>query len=227
LFFLWDHLALMSGVPIIDAWVAMAAIAAATEKMRIGPLITPVARRRPWKLAREVVSLDHLSEGRAVLGVGLGEPAQLEYQCFGESPDSRVRAEKLDEALEVIVGLWSGTKFRHRGAHYRIDYITFMPKPLQIPRVPIWVAGLWPHKAPMRRAVRWDGVFPLRAFPQGAQSWTWSSLWLTPPELADIQRFVSANRVERHGSFDVIASGATPPPTMPGRRRKLLPRSSK
>jgi alkanesulfonate monooxygenase SsuD/methylene tetrahydromethanopterin reductase-like flavin-dependent oxidoreductase (luciferase family) len=208
-FFLWDHLVLAKGLPMIDPWIALAAIAATTQRLIIGPLITPVARRRPWKLAREVISLDRLSGGRAVLGVGLGEPAAAEFEAFGEDPDPGVRAEKLDEGLEVVAGLTSGTDFRHQGKHYRITDTEFMPKPIQDPRVPIWVAGFWPHRAPMRRAARWDGVFPLQAFPPDLASFTWSQLWPTPGALRDVVAFVDDHRPSRAGVFDVVATGAT------------------
>jgi len=215
-FFIWDHLLLYrhSDIPFVDAWVALAAIAALTKRLRLGPVITPVARRRPWKLAREVVSLDHLSRGRAVLGVGLGAPADAEFQCFGEDPDDRVRARKLDEALSVLVGLWSGEVFNHHGEYFHVEDVKFIPRPIQSPRVPIWVAGFWPNKPPMRRAARWDGVFPLKMPPvplvglePGAAPW--SALWLQPRELSEAVNYVSEHRITS-GSFDVIASGATP-----------------
>ena len=216
-FYIWDHLLLYrhSDVPFIDAWVALAAIAALTKRLRLGPVITPVARRRPWKLAREVVSLDHLSRGRAVLGVGLGAPADAEFQCFGEDPDDRVRARKLDEALSVLVGLWSGEVFNHHGEYFHVEDVKFIPRPIQSPRVPIWVPGFWPNKPPMRRAARWDGVFPLKMPPvplvglePGAAPW--SALWLQPRELGEAVNYVSEHRTTI-GSFDVIASGETPP----------------
>ena len=163
-FFLWDHLLLYrhSDIPVVDAWVALAAIASHTERLRLGPVITPLARRRPWKVAREIVSLDHLSRGRAVLGVGLGAPPDAEFECFGEDPSDRVRAQKLDEALTVVDGLVRGEPFSHRGDNFRIEDVKFVPRAVQTPRVPVWVAGFWPNKPPMRRAARWDGVFHLK-----------------------------------------------------------------
>jgi Luciferase-like monooxygenase len=215
-FFLWDHLLLyrQADIPVIDAWVALAAIAARTERMRLGPMITPVARRRPWKLAREVVSLDHLSRGRAVLGVGLGAPADAEFQCFGEDPADRVRARKLDEALGILDGLERGERFQHQGEYFQIEEVTFHPRPVQTPRVPIWVAGFWPNKAPLRRAARWDGVFPLKMPPVPPigltpSSIAWSALWLTPAELRESITFVRQHRTVE-GHFDIVASGATP-----------------
>jgi hypothetical protein len=198
----------------VDAWVALGAIAARTKRLRLGPLITPVARRRPWKLAREVVSLDHLSQGRTILGVGLGAPPDAEFECFGEDPDDRVRARRLDEALEVLDGLWRGEDFSHHGEFFHVKDVRFVPRPLQTPRVPIWVAGFWPKKPPMRRAARWDGVFPLKMPPvplvglaPGAAPW--SLLWLQPQELSEAIKYVKQHRTIV-GTFDVIASGATP-----------------
>ena len=215
-FFLWDHLLLyrQADIPVVDAWVALSAIAARTERMRLGPMITPAARRRPWKLAREVVSLDHLSRGRAILGVGLGAPADAEFQCFGEDPTDRVRARKLDEALGILDGLERGESFQHQGEYFHIEEVTFRPRPVQTPRVPIWVAGFWPNKAPLRRAARWDGVFPLKmpsVPPIGLSpsSITWSALWLTPAELRESITFVRQQRTAE-GPFDIVASGATP-----------------
>jgi alkanesulfonate monooxygenase SsuD/methylene tetrahydromethanopterin reductase-like flavin-dependent oxidoreductase (luciferase family) len=120
-FFIWDHLLLYrhSDIPFADAWIALPAIAARTERIRLGPVITPLARRRPWKVAREVVSLDHLSRGRVVFGVGLGAPPDAEFECFGEEPSDRVRAGKLDEALAVLDGLWRGETFSHDGNFFQ------------------------------------------------------------------------------------------------------------
>ena len=207
-FYLWDHLAMMGKLPTIDAWTATAGIAATTDRIRVGPILTPLARRRPWKVAREVASLDHLSGGRVTIGVGLGEPGEAEYAAFGEDSDPRVRAEKLDEALEVVAGLWKGERFSHNGDHFRVDGVTFLPRPLQSPRPPIWVGGFWPNKAPMRRAARWDGAFPLRRS-EFADAFSWSDLWLSPEELDEVGRFVAAERAGKEGKFDLVATGAT------------------
>jgi alkanesulfonate monooxygenase SsuD/methylene tetrahydromethanopterin reductase-like flavin-dependent oxidoreductase (luciferase family) len=160
-FFIWDHVAGFS-LPMVDPWVALAAIAAGTKKIRIGTTVTPLPRRRPWKLAREAVSIDHLSGGRLTLGVGIGG-GEAEWAHLGEEPDLRVRGAMLDEALSVLVGLWSGEPFSFAGQYYQIENAHFLPKPLQQPRIPIWVGGNWPNKAPFRRAAKWDGAFPLFA----------------------------------------------------------------
>ena len=146
-FFLWDHVNYRAPVrAVADPWVAMSAIACATERIRMGPLVTPLSRRRVQKLARETVTLDHLSGGRLVLGVGLGSDRNGELEPFGEVTDPRERARLLDEGLQQLTSFWSGG---------------FEPPPLQQPRIPIWVAGRWPKRAPLRRAARWDGFFPI------------------------------------------------------------------
>jgi len=168
-FFLWDHLLAFSpgSVPVVDPWVALTAVALSTSRLRLGPMVTPLPRRRPVKLARETVSLDHLSGGRLILGVGIGA-MPYEWNYLGEEPDARVRGAMLDKGLEVLAGLWSGEPFDHHGEYYRVagdppeqDWrAIFYPPPLQRPRVPIWVAGTWAVKAPFRRAARWDGAVP-------------------------------------------------------------------
>ena len=170
-FFLWDHVLLVPW-PTVDPWIAMAAIALATERVRIGALVTPVPRRRPVKLAREIVTLDHLSRGRLILGVGIGA-GPWEWDYLGEETDLRTRGDMLDEALELLEQLWTGEPVVHHGRfyHHRGDGgpqdtaerpVPFLPRPLQRPRVPPWVAGVWPNKRPFRRAARYDGLVPLK-----------------------------------------------------------------
>jgi alkanesulfonate monooxygenase SsuD/methylene tetrahydromethanopterin reductase-like flavin-dependent oxidoreductase (luciferase family) len=127
-FFIWDVFRgdAIAPTPVVEPWIAMAAIAAATERIRFGPMVTPLPRRRPWKLAREAASLDHLSNGRLILGVGIGDQPE-EFSRFGEAADPRVRARMLDEGLEVLTGLWSGEAFSHHGEHYRIDKLCSCP----------------------------------------------------------------------------------------------------
>ncbi len=159
--FIWDHMGQRDAVA--DPWVALAAMAVNTRRVRLGPVVTPIARRRPYKLARETVTLDHLSNGRLILGVGLGWGSE-EYEPFGEEGDPKIRAEKLDEGLEVLTALWSGETCNYRGKHYRIENARFMPRPVQSPRIPIWPCGAWPDKkAPFRRAARWDGIVAISA----------------------------------------------------------------
>jgi alkanesulfonate monooxygenase SsuD/methylene tetrahydromethanopterin reductase-like flavin-dependent oxidoreductase (luciferase family) len=158
--FVWDHVAYRErGWPVADPYIVVAAMAAVTSRVRLGVLVSAVARRRPWKLARETASLDVLSGGRLVVGAGLGSQAHEEFAAFGEDPAPRVRAERLDEGLAILAGLWSGEAFSHQGRHYTVDETVFRPAPVQRPRIPIWIAGRWPARPPFRRAARWDGVF--------------------------------------------------------------------
>jgi alkanesulfonate monooxygenase SsuD/methylene tetrahydromethanopterin reductase-like flavin-dependent oxidoreductase (luciferase family) len=159
-FFIWDHL--QYSEPAVDPWVALAAMAMRTKRIRLGPLVTPVPRRHLAKLAREVVTLDHLSGGRVILGVGAGYPTFPEYTAFGDGGDPKVRASKLDEGMEVLAALWSGNPVEHHGVYYRIECAGFQPA-VQQPHVPVWVAATWPSKKPLRRAARWDGVVPIAA----------------------------------------------------------------
>ncbi len=162
-FFLWDHVQYRPPVEAVaDPWVAMTAMAMRTERVKLGALVTPLARRRPQVLARQVTTLDRLSGGRMVFGVGLGlDKSGRELSAFGEEMDDRVRAEMLDESLDVITKLWTGERVQHRGEHYVVDDARFLPVPVQQPRVPVWVAARWPNRRPIRRAGRWDGLFAI------------------------------------------------------------------
>jgi alkanesulfonate monooxygenase SsuD/methylene tetrahydromethanopterin reductase-like flavin-dependent oxidoreductase (luciferase family) len=161
-FFIWEHIARPMAADVVDPWVALSAAAMTTRRIRIGALVTPIPRRRPWKLARETASLDHLSGGRLVLGVGIGSSGgqSVEWGNFGEELDLKKRGQMLDEGLAILAGLWSGQPFSYEGQHYQVKESQFLPAPVQKPRIPVWVAGNWPNKAPFRRAARWDGMLP-------------------------------------------------------------------
>lgn len=162
--FLWDHLHFdrTMDVEVHDPWVLLGAIAHTTSRIGLGTLVTPVARRRPWKLAKEVVTLDHLSGGRVILGVGLGFPGDDEFADFGDEGDDRARAAILDEGLVVLEGCLTGEPFHHEGEHFTVD-VHLLPGCVQRPRPPIWVAGMWPNRRPMRRAQRFDAFAPVSA----------------------------------------------------------------
>ena len=197
-FFLWDHMA-GHALPFVDPWVALTAVALNTQRLRIGTTVTPLPRRRPWKIARETVSLDHLSGGRLTLGVGIGL-GQAEWDDLGEEYDLKKRGKMLDEALDVLVGLWSGEPFSYTGQYYHIANAHFLPKPLQQPRIPIWVGGFWPNKAPFRRASKWDGVFPL------------FDVWEEAERLAQLQEMIAYVKEHRQQErpLDIVCMGMTP-----------------
>jgi alkanesulfonate monooxygenase SsuD/methylene tetrahydromethanopterin reductase-like flavin-dependent oxidoreductase (luciferase family) len=149
-------------VDVADTQITLAAIASATERIRLGPMVTPLARRRPVKVARETATLDRLSDGRLTLGVGLGSDRfGGEFSITGEELEDRTRAVMLDEALEILQAAWSGELVEHRGEHYTVDSMRFLPRPVQRPGVPIWVAGFYGKPRPLRRAARYQGFFPV------------------------------------------------------------------
>lgn len=193
--FVWDHLLIWSGNTVGDPWILLAAAAAVTDRVLLGPMVTPIPRRRPWKLAREAVSLDQLSNGRLVLGVGIGFPPDSEFAAFGEPSEAKLRAEMLDEGLEILTGLWSGRPFAFSGRHYRLEEMTFLPTPVQQPCIPIWVAGMWPNRRPFRRAARFDGVFPIK----GGEN----QELLTPAGLREVVEYVRRYRGDGH-PFEVV-----------------------
>jgi alkanesulfonate monooxygenase SsuD/methylene tetrahydromethanopterin reductase-like flavin-dependent oxidoreductase (luciferase family) len=191
--FIWDHI----GQPhaAADPWVALTAMAMSTERVKLGPIITPIARRRPWKLARETVTLDHLSNGRLILGVGLGWGSE-EFESFGENGNPRIRAEKLDEGLDVLTGLWAGNTFNYSGKHYQVKDACFLPQPFQSPRIPIWVSGAWSDKkAPFRRAACWDGVVAICG--------TGENRAILPDEINAIKAYVTKYRIS-NDPFDIV-----------------------
>ncbi len=205
--FLWDHIDRPGAPDVVDPWIALAAAALRSERLRLGALVTPIARRRPWKLARETVSLDRLSRGRLVFGAGLGSGRPEEWQTFGEADGPRERAARLDEGLEVLAGLWSGEPFSHQGRYYQVAETRFRPRPVQEPRIPVWIGGYWPNPAPFRRAARWDGAFPL--FDRGAGD--------AVEQLAECVRFLRAER-RSDAPFDVVHLASS-------RERDALPRA--
>jgi alkanesulfonate monooxygenase SsuD/methylene tetrahydromethanopterin reductase-like flavin-dependent oxidoreductase (luciferase family) len=199
--FVWDHVRWREPVlEVADPWITLAAMATATERIRLGPMVTPLARRRPVKVARETVTLDRLSGGRLTLGVGLGsDEFGSEYSITGEELDDRRRASMLDESLEILAAAWSGEPVHHRGEHYMVDGMRFLPRPVQRPGVPVWVAGYYGKPRPLRRAARYQGFFPVNLE--------------HPEQLAEIVADLAALRKDAGRdpaeSYDVVA--ALPP----------------
>jgi alkanesulfonate monooxygenase SsuD/methylene tetrahydromethanopterin reductase-like flavin-dependent oxidoreductase (luciferase family) len=164
-FFVWDHIVFSNtgdGPPIVDPWLVLGVVATRTSRIKLGTMITPVPRRRPWQLARQTASLDVLSGGRLILGVGIGSPAYGDFGIFHEPSGDRMRADLLDEGLDIMAGLWTGEQFTYQGEHYTVDSVRFRPRPVQQPRIPVWVGGILPGTRPVNRAARWDGMVPIR-----------------------------------------------------------------
>lgn len=200
-FFLWDTMHYdAESQPVCDPWLALAVIAAQTARIKIGPLVAALTRRRPWKVARETVTLDHLSNGRLILGVGAGESGDRSFSAFGEMTDAKKRAMLFDESLTILQGLWSGQPFSHEGEQYHIQEITFLPRPLQTPRIPVWVSGTWPRKGPMARAARWDGVHATVKRADG------SFTSLAPDEIGQLKALISTYRTTT-SPFDIVVDG--------------------
>jgi alkanesulfonate monooxygenase SsuD/methylene tetrahydromethanopterin reductase-like flavin-dependent oxidoreductase (luciferase family) len=197
-FFVWD--------PVwgVDPWVALAAAAMVTERIRLGTMLTPVSRRRPWKLASETATLDRLSRGRVILAVGLGA-IDTGFAEFGEETDRKTRAELLDEGLAIIEGLWRGQPFAFEGKHYRVRPTSFSvpPPPVQTPRIPVWVVGAWPSPRSMRRVLHWDGLLPNKRNPDGTAGRP------TPDDVRAMKAWVEERRTATT-PFDVVVEGETP-----------------
>ncbi len=197
-FFVWDHLLPDDDSrlgPVADPWMLLTAIAGATTRLRLGALVTPFPRRRPWKLARETVTLDHLSQGRLVVGAGIGGDWWREYSAVGESADARTHGAMLDEGLDVLTALWTGTPVSYNGTYYTLDDAQFVPPPVQTPRMPIWIAGVWPGTRPFQRAARWDGVVPVGRSGE-----------LSPQDVEEMRRYIARYRTSP-AAFDVVVNG--------------------
>ncbi len=201
----WDGVFVWEAAYGVDAWSLLAAMAEGTTRVRLGTMLTPLPWRRPWKVASQALTLDLLSEGRAILAVGLGA-ADTGLGTFGEITDRRARAELLDEGIDLITSLWAGEK-THEGRHHQIDLTTRVesveaPRPVQRPRIPIWAVGAWPRPASMRRILRCDGILPNCMGEDGIRD-------PTPEDIVDLVAWLDANGGRRPG-FDVVMEGETP-----------------
>ncbi len=185
--------------PTYDPWVSLSAMALATKTIRIGTMVTPIARRRPWKLARETVTLDHLSGGRLILGVGLGETEiDTSFSRFDEVTDARQRALMADEALELLARFWTGEKVTHEGRFYHVDRVRLLPRPVQRPRIPIWIGGIWPLPGPTQRALRWDGACLYKRSEHAD---------FTPEDVRQLRRLANT-RPNPNAPFDIVVGHA-------------------
>jgi alkanesulfonate monooxygenase SsuD/methylene tetrahydromethanopterin reductase-like flavin-dependent oxidoreductase (luciferase family) len=211
--FVWDHVVHDKRYrrSFGDPWMLLTAAALATTRIKLGPMVTPVPRRRPQQLARQVSTLDNLSGGRVIFGAGLGGPIEDEYGSFGEPTDPKLLAELLDEGLYLLDRYWSGEAVTHDGRHHQVHDVTLLPTPVQRPRVPVWIGGFWPHRRPMRRAARWDGAIPLFLSATHGHA---------PPvdEVRDLVAYVRGHRDGDAGRpFEVVLGGASPTNTAEAR----------
>jgi alkanesulfonate monooxygenase SsuD/methylene tetrahydromethanopterin reductase-like flavin-dependent oxidoreductase (luciferase family) len=208
--FTWDGIHVGDTMEVHDPWVLMSAFAMVTERVRIGAMIQPLARRRPWKVAREAVTLDHVSNGRFTLCVGLGAVDDSGWGRVGETTDRRTRAERLGETLEILTGLWSGEPFGFRGEHYGFEPMAFRPTPVQQPRIPIWVVGAWPAERSMARAARYEGLLPNVV--GGGQ--------YTPELVGEMRDWIAARRGSVDG-YDIVLEGPVEPGEADGELRRF------
>jgi alkanesulfonate monooxygenase SsuD/methylene tetrahydromethanopterin reductase-like flavin-dependent oxidoreductase (luciferase family) len=197
-FFTWDGIS-VGPVDTYDPWALLGAIAARTSSITLGAMIFPLARRRPWKVAREALTVDHLSHGRLVLPVGLGAVEDGGFsQVSGEPTDRRIRAERLDECLAILELAWRGEQFSYEGRHYQVRDLVFQPRPVQRPRIPVWVVASYPSERSMGRAARWDGVIPaLRENPAAP---------LDAGAVADVTAWVRERR-QGGGQYEIVCEG--------------------
>ena len=179
-----------TGLPTYDTWVCLAAIASVTTRIKLGPTVTPVPRRRPWELAAQAVAVDHLSAGRLILGVGAGDTSDAGFRATGDPADAATLAERLDEGLELITALWSGQEVHHEGPHYRLDGLRLAATPVQSPRIPIWIGGNLNRPGVRRRLARWDGACAYADEP------------LTPQDIRGLRALTP------RADFDIKASGS-------------------
>ncbi len=200
----WDAFFVWEPVWGIDAWVSLTAAAMRTQRIRLGTMLTPLSRMRPWDLAGKTATLDHLSNGRVILSVGLGA-TDTGFAEFGEVTDRKTRAELLDEGLDILTGLWRGQPFTYDGKHYHVKPTNFFPPPppVQQPRIPVWVVGAWRREKSMQRALRYDGLLPNVLNERGEH------VPPTPDHIRDITAYIQQHRIDTT-PYDVIVEGKTP-----------------
>lgn len=212
-FFVWE--------PVwgVDAWVSLTAAAMQTGRIRLGTMLTPLSRMRPWKLASETATLDNLSNGRVTLAVGLGSLGSG-FEAFGEVTERRTRAELLDEGLDILTGLWRGQPFNYEGKHYHVKETSFIlpPPPVQQPRIPIWVVGAWPYEKSMQRALRYDGLLPsvIHTDKNGERQPAQAGI----DDVRQISAYIRQHR-ETGEPFDIIVEGETPG-NKPAKARQIV-----
>ncbi|MFH5823860.1 LLM class flavin-dependent oxidoreductase [Georgenia sp. AZ-5] len=212
-FFAWDGIS-VGAIDTFDPWTLLGAIAVKTSRIRLGAMVFSLARRRPWKVAREALTVDHLSGGRLVIPVGLGATDDGGYsRVSGDDVERRTRAERLDDALAILDLAWRGETFSYTGKQYQVRDLVFRPRPVQRPRVPVWIVGVWPAPRSMQRAIAWDGILPSRHGDPFEP--------LTPQELRAIADHVAERRAAAglSGPYDIVVEGVLPEEPAQARER--------
>jgi alkanesulfonate monooxygenase SsuD/methylene tetrahydromethanopterin reductase-like flavin-dependent oxidoreductase (luciferase family) len=214
--FAWDDISVDRG-GVFDPWVVLGAMATVTDRVTLGAMVFSLARRRPWKVAHETITIDNLSNGRFVLPVGLGGTWDGGYSRVStEDPTRRVRAEKLDECLDILELAWSGETVSYHGTHYWMEDLWFDPRPVQRPRIPVWPVGAWPYPKSLRRAARWDGVIV------SDMSETGDDEQALPDAVAGVASWMAEHR-QSSGRFDIVTQGITSATDHAANRAKLHP----
>ena len=200
----WDGFFVWEPVWGIDAWVSLTAAAMQTSRIRLGTMLSPISRMRPWDLAGKTVTLDHLSGGRLNLSIGLGA-VDTGFYSFGEETDRKKRSELVDEGLDILFGLWKGQPFEYEGKHFQIRETKFAPPPgpLQTPRIPVWMVGVWPKAKSMQRVLRCDGLIPSAFGVDGKIGQA------SPLQVREMCAWIQSRRGEA-GPMDIIVEGKTP-----------------
>jgi hypothetical protein len=198
----WDGFFVWEPVWGIDAWISLTAAAMKTSRIRLGTMLSPISRMRPWKLASETATLDNLSNGRVIISVGLGA-LDSGFKEFGEISNRVQRAELVDESLDILTGLWTGQPFNYNGKHYTIKETKFFPPPppVQKPRIPIWIVGAWPKMKSMRRVLKYDGLLPTKMVGKKHAK-------VEPEDIRLIKSWIEENRME-NTPFDIVVEGRT------------------
>lgn len=195
--FFWDHVVRREAdLPVADPWILLASVFGATATILAGPMVTPLARRRPWNVGKTAVTLDQMSSGRLVLGVGLGTSRGPEFPAFGEECDLRVRGDMLDEGIDILHQMWSGEPVVHEGRHYHLDAVRFLPRPYRPSGIPIWAATESWRGRPVRRAAGLDGVFPIG---------------ITPEEVVLLREVLAEHHGEPERPFDIAVADIDSP----------------
>lgn len=215
--FAWDGISIESR-EVFDPWVALGAMATVTERITLGAMVFSLARRRPWKVARETLTLDNLSNGRLVIPVGFGGDWDGGYSHVNtDQPARKLRAQKLDECLAILEKAWTGEPFDFHGTHYQATNLEFRPRPVQQPRIPVWTVGAWPHEKSLARSARWDGIIAIDLSP-GMNPFD----AISPERIGEIKAWMDDRR-QSSEPFDIVVEGVTDPADNAGNRDRLMP----